>query len=146
MLIVAEGLLQHRMSWHHFSSNFVCQEAGVLARRRRRQEINPRTQCIRSASEPPPIRRRRVLALLDGNAVDDSAVAVLDDPARAAEPDREPTAPDREPDHSPLKSQTPLHLFRYDWLGREKLAGRKHNPCSAATWKKVKDFGSSGSA
>ena len=33
-----------------------------------------------------------------------------------------------------LKTQTALQLFRKDWLGAERTAGRCWNPCNLATW------------
>ena len=33
-----------------------------------------------------------------------------------------------------LKAQTALQLFRKDWLGAERTAGRRWSPCNVATW------------
>ena len=106
-----------RMDWANLSSRFVNGELYERSEQRRAQERAERV-------EP----QARVVS------DDDTAALRSGDPGP-------PTAAKA----SPLKTQTPLHVFRSQWLEGERKLERHWNCCSSNTWDAVKEaFGKLG--
>ena len=111
-------------AWHSFSSNFVNQEPQELFGRRWKDTGRGRKLAPGAAATPA------APASEQGPAA--SAPAENHSPPNAVAPALARVA-------QCLKSQTPLHVFRSEWLHKEAARGHRWSPCHDQTWRWVKE-------